>query len=203
MISFEKNFIFIHIPKTGGNSIQNILRDYSDEKIVCKASYQDGFERFELESKQFGTTKHSSVNEYKIRLPSEFFEASYKFTCIRNPWDRMISFYFSPHRGVKYWDRNLFIELINNVQPALNYLRIPKEDANNILKKFDYIIHFDQLEEGFSDVCKQIGITKKSLPVRNKAIKSHYTKYYDDELVQIVGNLFEDEISLFNHLYNS
>jgi len=50
MISLKYGFIFIHIPKTAGNSIQNVLKLYSEDKIVCTAPYQDGVERFELRS---------------------------------------------------------------------------------------------------------------------------------------------------------
>ena len=39
--------LFLHIPKTAGNSIQNILRDYSEDEIVARGG-QDGLERFEV-----------------------------------------------------------------------------------------------------------------------------------------------------------
>jgi hypothetical protein len=42
MISFEKHFLFVHIPKTAGNSIQSVLRDYSEEQLVALRKEQDG-----------------------------------------------------------------------------------------------------------------------------------------------------------------
>ena len=48
MISFQKSFLFIHIPKTAGNSIQSVLRDYSEDQLVASRKEQDGIERFGL-----------------------------------------------------------------------------------------------------------------------------------------------------------
>ncbi len=202
MISIKNKFIFIHIPKTAGNSIQNILRDYSEDSIVCRAAHQDGVERFEIESKQFGTTKHSTLNDYKNTLPSDFYADSFKFTCVRNPWDRMISFYFSPHRAVDQWNRNDFIKFIHEIPPALNYLKLPDDsDPKEILGHIDYFINFNQLDADFRNVCDRIGISSKLLPVRNKAKKKHYSDYYDEELINIVGDLFSDEIALFDYSF--
>lgn len=202
MISCQKNFIFVHIPKTAGNSIQNIIRNYSEDHITCKASHQDGFERFEIKSKEFGTTKHSTLADYKKVLPSDFYDNAYKFTCVRNPWDRMVSFYFSPHRKVKQWNRNDFIKFIHQVPSAISYLVLPNtSNYKSIFQYFDYIITFDKLDSGFKAVCGQIGIPYEELPVRNKAKKQTYTKYYDAELVDIVAGLFSTEIELFKFSY--
>ena len=40
MISTDRKFLFIHIPKTGGNAIRLALRDYVDDEIVVNEKQQ-------------------------------------------------------------------------------------------------------------------------------------------------------------------
>jgi hypothetical protein len=99
MISLSHGFLFIHIPKTAGNAIQNVLKQYSEETIVTIAPYQDRVERFEVRSGEYEIRKHSGLAEYQSRLGKSVTDQLFKFTCVRNPWERAISFFFSPHRG--------------------------------------------------------------------------------------------------------
>jgi len=99
MLTIRKKFLFIHVPKTAGNSIQNILKEYSEDEIVAKASHQDAVERFEIRGVHPGLKKHSTLRKYKARLEPELFSSLFKFSTIRNPWDRLISLYFTPSSG--------------------------------------------------------------------------------------------------------
>ena len=121
MISIQKMFLFIHIPKTGGNSIQHFLRDYSEDEIVVKAN-QEKVERFGVNNKKYNTIKHSTLSHYKSVLNPQIYRALFKFAVIRNPWDRMISYYFSPHRGVTEWNRNHFFRLVNRLPTSRHYI---------------------------------------------------------------------------------
>ncbi|PYL73843.1 MAG: hypothetical protein DMF26_13110, partial [Verrucomicrobia bacterium] len=87
MISFQKRFLFVHIPKTAGNSIQSALRDYSEDELVALRDEQDGIERFGLRNPNYKIKKHSTLGEYRDALGNEQFRNLYKFTCVRNPWD--------------------------------------------------------------------------------------------------------------------
>src|SRR5438094_7076105 len=86
MISFQKSFLFIHIPKTAGNSIQSVLRDYSEDQLVALRKEQDGIERFGLHNPKYRIRKHSTLREYRDTLGDEQFRKLYRFTCVRNPW---------------------------------------------------------------------------------------------------------------------
>ena len=68
MISFQKRFLFVHIPKTAGNSIQSVLRDYSEDELVALRGEQDGIERFGLRNPKYKIKKHSTLAEYRAAL---------------------------------------------------------------------------------------------------------------------------------------
>jgi hypothetical protein len=197
MISFQKGFLFVHIPKTGGNSIQTVLRDYSEDEIVAKNPRQDGVERFAVRNPKYELKKHSALAEYRDAMGNEQFSKLYKFTVIRNPWDRMVSFYFTPGRQ-KEWNAREFEKLILQTKPAADYLRLKKDDADPFAN-VDRIIRFENLEEDFRAVCDQLKIVASPLPKYNRSEREHYSKYYDAKLREIVRERFADEIKAFGY----
>src|ERR1043166_2731814 len=75
MISFQKRFLFVHIHKTAGNSIQSILRRYSEDEIITPRAHQDGVERFGVRNPKYPIKKHSTLAEYRAALGEERFRA--------------------------------------------------------------------------------------------------------------------------------
>jgi len=218
MLSLQKHFLFIHVPKTAGNSIQNILKKYSDDKIVTFTKYQDGIERFEVLNSKFKTTKHSPLSHYKSAMDSNIYRSLYKFAVIRNPWDRMISHYFSPGEGMeKKWKRAEFLELVNTVPAIPQYIRVPSmmeklvtyfgmgkiKYSKKLDADIDFLMKFEQLNRDFKLVCKHLDIPYSPLPKRNQSRREHYTNYYDDELREIVRTKFKEEIEFGNYSFKS
>lgn len=215
MISLRKRFLFIHVPKTGGNSIQNILRDYSEDKIVTLSKHQDGIERFELRNNIYDIKKHSTLKHYSEVLEQRLFKQLFKFATIRNPWDMCISFYFSPNRGKTEWDRDDFKGFIQNIPTIRNYIALEStiNKSNGKTQKglndnvrpidcdIDFLIRFEKLNEDFKKVCELIEIPYVKLPHRNKSTREHYTKYYDEELIELVRHRFSDEISYASYTF--
>src|ERR1043166_7912897 len=146
MISFQKRFLFVHIPKTAGNSIQSILREYSQDEIVALRGEQDGIERFGLRNPKYKIKKHSTLVEYRTALGEARFRDLYKFTCVRNPWDRMVSYYFTPTQNVKDWDRKKFKKVVSKALSVADYLRLEKDEADPFCN-VDYLMRFENLAE--------------------------------------------------------
>jgi Sulfotransferase family len=216
MLSIKQNFLFIHAPKTGGNSLQYILSHYSEDDIVTTKKrhgrfasekiIQDGKERFEVHNKKYKITKkHFSLSEYKSVLEDSIYQKLFKFSVIRNPWDRMISFYFSPHRGIK-WDRQTFIDLLERAEPLRFYIcdNEPLEKKSGFIRttknhdlanNIDALLRFEHLNDDFKSVCQNLEITLGELPQLNKSTRMHYSYYYDDHLKNLVHEKFIEEVN--------
>jgi len=97
MILHDLGAIFIHVPKTAGNYLTNnyLLRYSRDYKLV--RGHQDGINRFEIRG-DLTEGKHMTLRQYKDKLDlSQYFV----ICSIRNPLERLISLYFSPHRAMR------------------------------------------------------------------------------------------------------
>jgi len=200
MISLQKRFLFVHIPKTAGNSIQSVLRDYSEDQLIALRKEQDGIERFGLRSTKYKIKKHSTLNEYHRALGEEQFRDLYKFTCVRNPWDRMVSYYFTPTQNAETWNRKKFREIISKAVSLADYLRLDNGEGDPFAN-VDCIMRFENLADEFRAVCDTIGIPPPALPRYNRSSRDHYSKYYDDELREFVGARFAAEIERFNYRF--
>ena len=200
MISFQKGFLFVHIPKTAGNSIQSALRDYSEDQLVALRKEQDGIERFALRNPKYKIRKHSTLRQYRDTLGEEQFRKLYRFTCVRNPWDRMVSYYFTPTQNPESWDREKFYGIISKAISIADYLRL-NENEKDPFANVDYIMRFENLADDFRTVCNQLDISPVTLPQYNRSMREHYAKYYDDELRDFVRTRFAEEIERFGYTF--
>ena len=200
MISFQKRFLFVHIPKTAGNSIQSILRHYSEDEIVALRAEQDGIERFGIRNPNYKIKKHSTLAEYRAALGEARFRDLYKFTCVRNPWDRMVSYYFRPTQNVEAWDRREFKKLILKVLSVTDYLRLDKGESDPF-GNVDYIIRFENLADDFRTLSAKLGIPDAPLPQYNRSNREHYSKYYDTDLRELIRKRFAPEIDRFGYAF--
>ncbi len=149
MISTRKNFVFVHIPKTGGNSLSQVLVGHSDDALYRAEPHQDLRDRFEVRG-PVTVRKHATAAEYIDRIGLERFLALRKVTLIRNPFTRAMSAYFSPNRWAAEengrifirpftFDKSDFRSFIRDVAPMTDFLHY-----RGSLVPFDYIARFER-----------------------------------------------------------
>lgn len=186
--------IFIHVPKSAGTSI-------------CKTlfGYQIGHQKY---------TDYFNSNPQKT-------EQYFKFTFVRNPWDRLVSAYTYMKYGSSSTvpdDKNWFKKNISQfdnfgsfVKGWINISNIYKHDMfipqfeflcnEEGIIKMDFVGRFENLTEDYEFIRDILQLERK-LPVTNSSNRKHYSEYYDDESIEIVKNVYWKDIALFNYTYN-
>lgn len=183
LISHKHKFITIDVPKTGTTSINQTLKPFLGKNdFSCKMSQKLGM-------------RHATYGDCIGNFPG--FEHYFSFAFVRNPWDRMVSYYFfrKCNDGVKI-DKNIsFEEVIKTFQPPNQYSFLKHFGENS------FIGRFENLQEDFDIICDKIGIPHQQLPHNNKTKHKHYTKYYDDKTREIVAERFAKDIEYFGYKF--
>jgi hypothetical protein len=98
MLSMRHQFVFTHVPKTAGSSLLEVLLPYSDASRVV--GYGNGGQYWNLKD-PIADSMHEPILTYKQALGDkfQFFSVLAGF---RDPFERMLSLYFSPHRWRSY-----------------------------------------------------------------------------------------------------
>ena len=196
------------MPRTGGTTIHNALAQGANTahlppevKNVCHYSYD----------------QYKTIPEY-----NEVWDSYLKFATVRNPFDWLISLYNHPS-GTSYRAECACPEPNSrvNIAPSVerprsfeDYARCPTlfhhespyiSQSRTIGPDIDFIIKFENLQEGFDELCERIGRPKSKLLMVQPTAKrdKEYKGYYTPELVESVTKIFDEDLKRFSYSYEN
>ena len=196
VVCHTRKIIFIHIPKTAGSSIEHLLRD--------EGKYELDF----IGVRNGRSTHHYMGIELKMIL-KELYPKYYKFSFVRNPYDRLISEYFwcrinnVGHKFNKTFDE--FLDYVEDViknkkffKPIENDHFIPQYSFLFFNKKLivNNIFKYEDIETVVPLIKKRLKI-KTSLQHLNKSVKNEIT--LTQEQKDRIYNLYQIDFETFNY----
>lgn len=101
MISRRHGFVFIHVPKTGGTSVEVALAPHLAWDDLILGSTPLGFAMNLAYHQRHGLCDHSSLAEIAAICGPDALNSSFVFATVRHPVDRIVSLYNFLHSLVE------------------------------------------------------------------------------------------------------
>jgi hypothetical protein len=197
MISDNLKCVFIHIQKTGGDSIETAL----------------GLEV---------TDKHFLARQLNVKYDRALWNHYFKFAFVRNPWDRLVSWYsmIENARGRPRLN-GFFRYVLTNAASFEDFIlrctdQIRDDDGDKCIytNQIEYLVdmngtllvdfvgRFERLQQDFDQVCSVLGIETRLLPRLNHGSRhEHYSQYYSDEMREFVSERYKSDIEYFGFAF--
>ena len=214
-LSHRYKTIFIHIPKTGGTSIEAVLGMHGDREDVGVVPYPDQVaDRQHFYGRQL---QHMTAERLRAELNDEaIFSSYFKFTVVRNPWDRLVSTCaWSGRKWAKgqILEREEFDAFVRRTHASfaaahgvshpmpLHPHVIPQvafifDEAGRSL--VDCIGRTETLEQDWQVIRDRLGVDA-DLPTRMQSVHRPYREYYDAETRDMVADIYARDIEAFDY----
>lgn len=98
IISLNRRFIFVHIHKCAGTSVEVALGKLLRHNDIVIGSTKSGEKNQEFFKKAMGLNKHSSGLEARRWMGEDMYGKCFKFAFVRHPVDRLQSLYSYAHK---------------------------------------------------------------------------------------------------------
>ena len=183
--SKKYKFCFIHVEKCAGISI----RDALSENLKIR-HFKSLFYLGPMRGK--GGQK---ATDYIKLLGREEYDKYFSFAFVRNPFDRLVSWYL--YDNLKQKNFNLWIEyFFNNIDISQMDHLVDQNDKIAV----NFIGRFENLQNDFDKITEKIGINKLVLPHKNKFNgERNYRDFYTKDLRILIENKLKKELDFFNY----
>jgi hypothetical protein len=232
MICPQQQCIFIHIPKTAGQSVETVFLqqaglDWENRAALLLRPNDDPAQ---------GPPRlaHLKAREYVAYgyIDRDAFDAAFKFAYVRNPWARMVSLYHHLSTTRSFRDyvlgefrRKVWREMAWFVGPQSDF--IYDEDGQLLV---DFVGRFERLQADFDIICRRLGMPPTQLPHVNHAAAhrrvypglnprkllrswrkrltkpapryARYQDYYNADTRALVAELYQSDIALFGYQFD-
>ena len=208
MISHPHRCIFVHIPKTGGTSIENMIWPTKDQRSPENlwGGLIDGFRN----KYQTGALQHLMARQILTEVGPETFQAYFKFAIVRNPWDRLISQFtylttrpdLCQYLGMNSGDSlRTYLQLIatkKHVQWKQQVAFVSDGEGRSLV---DYIGRFEEFEASVRQIMDRIGLPITTIPHEKQSQRGPYQDYYDSETRDMVAMMYAADIEAFGYSF--
>jgi hypothetical protein len=205
MISHPHKCIFVHIPKCGGSSIEDVIWPVSER---TEANLWMGFVESMQNKYQTGGLQHLLARQIRQEVGHETFANYFKFAFVRNPWDRaasQFSYTMQSRPDLRQFasigENASFEEYLDRIGRTKHVqwekqVEFVHDETGQLL--VDYVGRFESFERDVRDVLSRLGITTASIPHANRSDRARFPKYTTEARDRIT-EMYKADIAAFGY----
>jgi len=219
LISHVHGCAFVHVPKTGGTSIELALtgHDWITRSPEEYAVYLEERSRY---NDRFGGTlceddpdyfrkrleeKHASQAALRTLLGEDRWRAYFKFVFVRNPWRRLLSIHAHGRRDAPQRMPERFRVWLAEPEPVDHMGQPVFHQPVDRWEEFDFVGRFERIESDFRLVAARLGISAEAAGLpheRHGSDGRHCLDRYDRPARRRVAEFFAEEIERFGYRFD-
>ena len=202
MISADRRWIFVHVQRTGGNTVRSALGVESND-----------------------AHKHFLARELKQVYGEAAWADCFKFAFVRNPWDRLVSWWSlidngRDSSGASPPPNNFFGYVLQHASSFEQFIScctdeiVDGDGRKHIFRnQIDYLVdedstvmvdfigRFEHLQEDFDKVVARLERGRIELPRLNASRHSDYADYYTAATADAVRRHYARDIEIFGYRF--
>lgn len=199
MYSDQFRALFVHIPKTAGQSVEQVfvarhrLDWNSREPLLLRRKLPDETGPAFL--------AHLYAHEYVPLgyVAADAFAAAFKFTVVRNPYDRALSELRYRDQRERTLRMDAFLRQLGTENPSRHV--VPQArfilDSDRVL--VDRILRFETLAQDFAEVSERVFGERLELPHANKSVSKVPSDVFDADARAMIYKAYEEDFDLFRY----
>jgi hypothetical protein len=190
VVSHNSKIIFIHIQRTGGSSVINLLRQHLGDALDIVS--------------QHGNTR--SKENHLLKSNPDYFT----FTFVRNPWDRILSWYLLIYKDSQEdierekmkFERFLKLNLaFKSGDPHFHYNQLNYITDDEGIFWTDKVYRFENYSSEVESLQDTLKLPRIDAQKMNSTWKRDYQDYYTKESQEMIAEKCKKDIEYFKYSF--
>ncbi len=214
IISRGRRYVFVHMPKTGGTSLALALEQRAMKDDILLGDTPKALKR-RRRTKELTARgrlhKHATLADIDGVLPDGELGGMFAFTLVRNPWDRMVSYYHwlrsqsFAHEAVTLSQQLAFEPFVLHPSirrsfqdhPARRYMT--RADG---VEQCQLFIRLEQFEKDALPLFHHLGFEVELPHINPSDRQADYRAYYSEKSAKSVAEACAEDIERFGYAFD-